>query len=112
MVSSSVAITFIFGGIIAGNPWDVIVWSFASIAFFINLGEEIVSDVLDMKGDKKINSKSIAITRGMDNTLKISSVLFAIPIFMSFIPLFFGLFRMVLSYFNINYEYYHYFFYF
>ena len=90
MVSSSVAITFIFGGIVVGNPWNVIVWSFAFIAFFINLGEEIASDALDMKGDEKINSKSIAITMGMANALKISSVLFCIVPFISFIPIFLG----------------------
>ena len=90
MVSSSVAITFIFGGIIVGNPWNVIVWSFAFIAFFINLGEEIASDALDMIGDKKINSKSIAIKMGMGNALKISSVLFGIVPFISLIPIFLG----------------------
>ena len=90
MVSSSVAITFILGGIIVGNPWNAIVWSFAFIAFFINLGEEIASDALDMIGDEKINSKSIAINMGMDNALKISSVLFCIVPFISFIPIFLG----------------------
>lgn len=90
MVSSSVAITFIFGGIIVGNPWNLIVWFFAFIAFFIDLGEEIASDALDMIGDEKINSKSIAINMGMDNALKISSVLFGIVVLISFIPIFLG----------------------
>lgn len=90
MVSFSVAITFIFGGIIVGNPWNVMVWSFAFIAFFIDLGEEIASDALDMIGDEKINSKSIAINMGMDNALKISSVLFGIVVFISFVPIFLG----------------------
>lgn len=90
MVSSSVAITFIFGGIIVGNPWNVIVWSFAFIAFFIDLGEEIASDALDMIGDEKINSKSIAINMGMDNAIKISSVLFGIVVFITFVPIFLG----------------------
>jgi len=90
MVSSSVAITFIFGGIIVGNPWNTIIWCFACIAFFINLGEEIASDALDMIGDEKINSKSIAINRGRDSALKISSVLFCIVVLTNFIPLFLG----------------------
>lgn len=90
MVSCSVAITFIFGGIIVGNPWNIILWIFAFIAFFIDLGEEIASDAFDIIGDEKINSKSIAINMGMDNALKISSVLFGIVIFISFIPIFLG----------------------
>lgn len=64
MVSSSVAITFIFGGIVIGNPWNAIIWCFSVITFFIDLGEEVASDAMDMAGDKKINSRSIAISRG------------------------------------------------
>lgn len=89
MVSSSVAITFIFGGIVVGNPWNVIVWCFSAIAFFIDLGEEIASDAMDMAGDKKINSKSIAISRGKDSAIKISSASFLIVVFTSFIPVIF-----------------------
>lgn len=90
MVSSSVAFTFILGGITVGNPWNPVVWCFSIIAFFIDLGEEIASDALDMQGDKKINSKSIAISRGKDEALKISSILFAVVVLTSFIPLIFG----------------------
>ncbi len=90
MVSSSVAITFIFGGIVVGNPWNAIIWCFSAIAFFIDLGEEIASDAMDMAGDKKINSRSIAISRGKDSALKISGVLFGVVVLTSFIPLIFG----------------------
>lgn len=89
MVSSSVAITFIFGGIAVGNPWNAIIWCFSAIAFFIDLGEEIASDAMDMIGDEKINSRSIAISMGKDNALKISGVLFGIVVFTSFIPVIF-----------------------
>lgn len=90
MVSSSVAITFIFGGIAVGDPWNVIIWCFSAIAFFIDLGEEIASDAMDMVGDEKINSKSIALTMGKENALKISGVLFGIVVFTSFIPVILG----------------------
>ena len=86
MVSFSVAITFIFGGIAIGQPWNKIVWFFSFIVFFIDLGEEIGSGAMDEKGDKKRSSKSIAITKGKDYALRISSGLFAIVILISFIP--------------------------
>lgn len=90
MVSSSVAVTFILGGITVGKPWSAVVWCFSFIAFFIDLGEEIASDAMDMVGDKKINSRSIAISMGRDSALKISGVLFAVVVFASFIPVIFG----------------------
>jgi geranylgeranylglycerol-phosphate geranylgeranyltransferase len=86
MVSCSVAITFIFGGIAVGQPWNKIVWFFSFIVFFIDLGEEIGSGAMDEKGYRKRSSKSIAITKGKDYALRISSGLFAIVILISFVP--------------------------
>jgi geranylgeranylglycerol-phosphate geranylgeranyltransferase len=90
MVSSSVAITFIFGGIVVGNPWNVAVWFFSAIAFFIDLGQEIGVDALDMEGDKQIGSQSIALKMGQDTALLISAVIFGAVILISFIPLIMG----------------------
>lgn len=90
MVSSSVAITFIFGGIVVENPWNIFIWLFSAIAFFIDLGEEIIFDALDMLGDKKINSHSIALKYGQEKAFKISSILFSLVVFISFIPLIVG----------------------
>lgn len=90
MVSSSVAVTFILGGIAVGKPWSAVVWCFGLIAFFVDLGEEIASDAMDMAGDAKINSRSIAISRGKESALKISAASFAVVVFASFIPVIFG----------------------
>jgi geranylgeranylglycerol-phosphate geranylgeranyltransferase len=89
MVSSSVAITFIFGGVIVGNPFDKLVWFFAFIVFFIDLGEEIASGAMDLEGDKKRKSKSIAIIKGYDFAIRLSTSLFVIVIIISFIPFIF-----------------------
>ena len=90
MVSTSVAITFIFGGIVVGNPWNIVVWAFSAIAFFIDLGEEIAADALDMEGDKKINSQSIAIKYGENTAIKISAISFALVVLVSIIPFILG----------------------
>lgn len=90
MVSSSVALTFVFGSLVVGNPWNAAVWVFSAIAFFIDLGEEIAVDAMDMEGDKTINSQSLAIKYGQSIALKISSVLFAIVVLISLIPLIMG----------------------
>jgi geranylgeranylglycerol-phosphate geranylgeranyltransferase len=86
MVSCSVAITFIFGGIAVGQPWNRIVWFFGVIVFCIDLGEEIASGAMDEKGDMKRNSKSIAITKGKNYAIRVSSSFFAFVVMISFIP--------------------------
>jgi len=90
MVASSVAITFIIGGIAVGKPWNVTVWSFGLMAFLVDLGEEISADAMDLEGDKLQNSKSIAIIWGRKVALKVSSLLFGLVILVSFFPLLFG----------------------
>jgi geranylgeranylglycerol-phosphate geranylgeranyltransferase len=86
MVSSSVAITFLLGGMAVGQPWNKIIWCFALIAFFIDLGEEIAGDAMDMEGDQKRDSKSIAIRYGRKFALAISSACFALVVLLSFVP--------------------------
>lgn len=89
MVSSSVAFTFIFGGIAVGEPWNEVVWCFAAMAFFIDLGEEIAGDAMDMEGDKKRGSRSIAIVMGRKFALAVSSSLFSLVVLISLVPLVF-----------------------
>src|SRR5215216_3864276 len=90
MVSSSVAMTFVMGGIAVGQPWNQIVWCFALMAFFIDLGEELAGDAMDMEGDKKRNSKSIAIVRGRKFAVRMSSLFFGLVILISLMPVFLG----------------------
>ncbi len=90
MVSCSVATTFILGGIAVGDPFNKIVLTFSIMAFLFDLGEEIAADAMDINGDKKRNSKSIAIKMGRTVALIISSILFSVVILISFIPVYFG----------------------
>lgn len=90
LVSSSVAITFIFGGFVVGEPWNKSVWVLSLMAFFINLGLEIAADAMDIEGDKKRNVKSIAIIRGKKFALSISRSLFLLAILTSFLPVIWG----------------------
>ena len=90
MVASSVAITFILGGLAVGRPFTAIIWFFSLIAFLIDLGEEIAGDVMDMEGDRQRTSKSIAIMHGKNIALRISGAAFLLVVLMSFIPYIFG----------------------
>ncbi len=92
LVSSSVAITIILGGIVVGEPWNKAVGIFSLMLFLFNLGEEIAADAMDIEGDKKRNIKSLAILIGRENALRISASLFVFEIMLSFLPVFWGLF--------------------
>lgn len=86
MVSFSVGMTFIFGGITVGLPFEKTVWFFAITAFLIDLGEEIAADALDIEGDRQIGSRSLAIVLGRDKALKISKVIFLLVVGLSVLP--------------------------
>ena len=86
MVSFSVGMTFIFGGLSVGLPFNKVVVFFAIITALVDLGEEIASDAMDVKGDKLIDSNSIAIKHGKEKALRLSAFIFAIVILLSLIP--------------------------
>ncbi len=86
MVSFSVGMTFIYGGISVGLPYNKEVIVFALIAALIDLGEEIAADAMDMDGDKLINSNSLAIKYGKQAALKTSSYIFILVILLTSVP--------------------------
>lgn len=90
MVSFSVGMTFIFGGIAVGRPFEKIVWLFGILALLINLGEEIAADAMDMEGDCKTGSHSLPVVLGSEYALKISAVVFLLVILSSILPFLFG----------------------
>lgn len=86
LVSFSVGMTFIYGGVSVGLPFNKIVLFFGLIAALIDLGEEIAADAMDAKGDMLINSKSLAINFGRETALKVSAYIFLCVIILSFVP--------------------------
>jgi geranylgeranylglycerol-phosphate geranylgeranyltransferase len=86
MVSSSVASTFIIGGISVDGITNELVWTFAGLAFFFDLGEEILGGIMDVSGDGIRGSRSLIRTRGRDFALKSSGLAFLAFILVSFIP--------------------------
>lgn len=86
MVSFSVGMTFVYGGASVGLPFNKTVLFFGLIAALIDLGEEIAADVMDIKGDKLINSNSLAIKFGKLFAIKISVGIFFLVILLSFLP--------------------------
>lgn len=90
MVAFSVGATFIFGAISMELPWNLIVWTFALMAFFVDLGEEIAGDAMDMEGDKKRGSRTIALLYGKSFAVKVTVVLWCVVMVLSILPIVFG----------------------
>jgi geranylgeranylglycerol-phosphate geranylgeranyltransferase len=86
MVSFSVGMTFIYGGISVGLPFNKIAWFFGVIAAMIDLGEEIAADAMDMPGDALIESKSLAILFGKQVAIRTSSLIFLFVVLLTAVP--------------------------
>lgn len=90
IVATNVAMTFILGGISVGETNNLLVWIFGAIAFVFDLAEEIAGDAMDMEGDQKIGSRSLAILYGKKVALRASGVLFFVMILLSLLPILLG----------------------
>ncbi len=90
LVSISVAMTFIYGGVAVGRPFHALVWTFAGLALLIDLGEEITGDAMDMAGDTEIGSRSLALRLGRNAALRISGTIFLSVVLYSSLPFLLG----------------------
>jgi geranylgeranylglycerol-phosphate geranylgeranyltransferase len=90
IVCVSVGMTFILGGITVNKPFEIIVWFFFLWVMLIDLGEEIAADAMDIEGDRKAGSRSLALVLGTQTALKISGAIFLLVVAASFIPFLLG----------------------
>lgn len=86
VVSSSVAVTFVLGGVVVGDPGSPALWALSLMVFLVNLGEEIAGDAVDMEGDGERGVQSVAILVGRGRALRISFTLFILAVAVSFLP--------------------------
>jgi geranylgeranylglycerol-phosphate geranylgeranyltransferase len=86
IVGASVGMTFILGGMVAGQAWSRTVWLFGLIAFVFDLAEEIAADAMDAEGDLKRGSQSLAIVWGRPLALRAAALLFGLVVVLSFLP--------------------------
>jgi geranylgeranylglycerol-phosphate geranylgeranyltransferase len=90
VVAFLTSLTLVYGGAAAGNI--VLVTLLAICAFFANLSREIVKDIEDIKGDKKLGSKTLPILWGVNKSVLISTGFLVLGIAATFLPYFSGLF--------------------
>ncbi len=85
------SLAFVVGGLVTSNALAVFP---AAFAFFFHFAREIVKDVLDMQGDVKSKSRSLPLTIGPDNALKIAANILLILIILLPLPVVLGQFSI------------------
>ncbi len=86
MVSVSVALPFMYGGIMTGSLAASL--SFSGIAFLANTGREITKGIVDVDGDKREGVRTIAVTSGEKNAARVASLFFLSAVLVSFYPVY------------------------
>jgi geranylgeranylglycerol-phosphate geranylgeranyltransferase len=86
LVSTVVAIPFIYGSVAAVNALGLNVLVFVSMAFFSNTGREITKGIVDVKGDKSQNVKTLAVHYGEKKAAIAAAIFYLLAVFLSPIP--------------------------
>ncbi len=83
------ATTFVFGALIVLS-FEKVLW-LAILAFLVNMGREIIGDIEDIEGDKKLNAKTLPILFGESKAKILASVFIIAGVALSFVPFMLGL---------------------
>jgi geranylgeranylglycerol-phosphate geranylgeranyltransferase len=92
IVASSLAIPFVYGGVISGgSTFSSLLLLMALTAFFAGVGREVVKALADVEGDKKRGVRSLARTRGAEAAAAVGGTFFSLAVVTSWVPLIFRL---------------------
>jgi len=91
LVSSCVAVPFVYGSVITGEELDLSPIVFAVLAFLSNTGREITKGIVDIRGDETRNIKTIAAVYGEKTAAYVASVFYIAASGLSFLPIHLGL---------------------
>jgi len=86
LVSTCVAIPFIYGNYIVANTIEMNVLIFALMVFLPNTGREITKGIVDVKGDKMQNVKTLAVRFGEKNAAVAAAIFYLVAVLLSPIP--------------------------
>ena len=91
LVSICVAIPFIYGSVAVVAEVKLNVLLFASLAFLSNTGREITKGIVDVKGDKAANVKTLAVRYGEKSAAIAAAAFYLLAVLLSPIPWLLGL---------------------
>jgi len=88
LIAYSYAGTILFGSLVTDTGLEPIIIYFAFMGFIVGLGSEIMFDIADVEGDKKLGINSIPNKFGLKAAAKASVVFYVIIIIMDPLPFF------------------------
>jgi len=86
LVSTCVAIPFIYGSITVVNQVQLSVLLFAIMAFLSNTGREITKGIVDVKGDRAEGVKTLAVRYGEKNAAVVASLFYVSAVSLTPLP--------------------------
>ena len=92
VVAFSTGLAFLFGSIVVGNIYCGIIP--AIFAFLISLMRELVKDIEDIEGDKAIGILTYPIKNGVENSVKLISIIGVLLIISTAIPYLLGIYNL------------------
>ena len=99
IVASSLAVPFIYGGIVAGGSLGgSLLVLMAATSFFSGVGREVVKAMADTLGDEQRGVNSIARVRGPRTASGVGAGFFLLAVFTSWAPLVLGLANSLYTY--------------
>jgi geranylgeranylglycerol-phosphate geranylgeranyltransferase len=92
IVASSLAIPFIYGGVVSGGSITrSLLLMMALTSFFSGVGREVVKAMADVEGDAKRGVGSVARSRGLVSASRVGGTFFLLAVVTSWVPLILGL---------------------
>ncbi len=91
LVSSCVAIPFIYGSLVIEQSLGLEAVFFAALAFLSNTGREVAKGIVDVEGDKAKGMRTVAVSRGAEAAAYVASGFFLSAVLLSFLPPLLGL---------------------
>jgi len=88
LIAYSYAATILFGSLVSDALLEPIIVYFAIMGFIVGLGSEIMFDIADVEGDKKLGINTIPNKFGLKVAATISVILYSIIIVMDPLPFF------------------------
>lgn len=86
LVSTCVAVPFIYGSAAIANKVEFNVLIFASMAFLSNTGREVTKGIVDVKGDEMQNVKTLTVRYGQKNAAIVATIFYLLAVLLSPIP--------------------------
>lgn len=91
MVSSCIALPFVYGGVTVGGSALEASLLFTVIAFLANTGREVTKGIVDAEGDRSSGVATVAVSRGPQAAARLSALCYVSSVVFSLIPPYLGL---------------------